>query len=192
MGRPVSNGALSGSGALQRRAEPEPHHGARASRFVAALAAVRSNAPLDASDARRAPRSAVSSARFPPLVASSDAATLESVTGLCDVAASSALWAPPSRGESMRRGGRVTRAAHLRPRARAGENTRRAFRLRSAGAHQGLRAAKAGNRFGKSAAVTVHTRQAHPPVQEGVFDRGNHPHSSRVRTLLLLRPQALC
>jgi hypothetical protein len=120
---------------------------------------------------------AVSGARFPPLVARSNAATLEAVTGLCDVAASSALWALPLRAQSTRRGGRVTRATHVRPPARAGENTRRGFRLRSAGAHRGLRAAKARNRFGKSAAATVHTRQTHPPVQErppglSLFDPG--------------------
>lgn len=47
----ASNGTLSGGGALQRRAEPEPHRGARA-QFLTALDAVRFNAPLDASDVK--------------------------------------------------------------------------------------------------------------------------------------------
>jgi hypothetical protein len=117
---------------------------------------------------RARPRDAVSGARFPPLVARSNAATLEAVTGLCDLADSSALWAASLRGESARRGGRLRRTTHVRPQARAGENTRLGFRLGSAGAHRGLRAAKARNRFGKSAAATAHMRLAHPPVQEGL------------------------
>jgi hypothetical protein len=61
---------------------------------------------------------------------------LEGVTGLCDLAANAALRAAPTRGGNARRGGHVTRAGYVRPRARAGENTRLACRLRSARAHR--------------------------------------------------------
>lgn len=112
-------------------------------------------------------RQAVFAARILSLAASSDAATLEPVTGLCDAAANYPPSAAPSHVVTTRRGGRVARAAYVRPRARTGENTRPRFRPRGARAHQGLRAAKTRNRLEKSAAVTARMRLAHPPVQEG-------------------------
>jgi hypothetical protein len=76
---------------------------------------------------QREPRRAVSVEVFLSLAAGSDAATLEGVTGLCDVAVPSAPCAALSRAVNTRRGGRITRAAYVRPRARAGENTRVGF-----------------------------------------------------------------
>ena len=68
-----------------------------------------------------------------------------------------------------RRGGRMQRATYARPRARASKNSRQGFRPRGALLHQGLRAAKSGTRFRKSASLTVKTRWGHLPVQEGAI-----------------------
>ena len=79
---------------------------------------------LDASDVEGERAGPVSAEIFLSLAASTDAATLEDVTGLCDVATNHAPGAASSRGVHTRRGGRATRAAYVRPRARADENTR--------------------------------------------------------------------
>jgi hypothetical protein len=148
---------------VSARSKPVPPRRAQASRrHGRALAAVRTNAPLDASDVKCG-RTVLD---FPYLAAPLNAATLQGVIGLCDDAMNHAPCAAPSSRSNSPHRARVTRAGYVRPRARADENTRLGFRPRRARTHRGFRAAKERNRFEKIAVPVTSSRQAHPLVQE--------------------------
>ena len=154
---------MCGGGAYQREPSQCRHVEHRRAVDRAALAAVRTNAPLDASDVK----CGRTEPYFPYLAAQLNAATLQGVIGLCDDAVSRAPCAAPSspRASSSHRA-RVTRAAYVRPRARAGE-TRAGFRPRNPRTHRGFSAAKERIRFRKSDSLSARSHRAHPLVQEG-------------------------